>query len=416
MKKSFLTVALAICLFLFVICLIFPKIISWLVVIIFVSLITKQTLDGIKLRQQLLSKKVYKDTVESLKQTLLDHLNKINSNNLYKINKISLLEKVCRDNHQLQTWEKNKRYYQSLPNLMLAFGLLGTFVGITMNLFLLSRNTAGDIPLDKTLEDIIASMAIAFVSSLLALISSVVITKFYPTHDLEIQHENIFNDLEYYLENEYLISKHLPSIQEKIDDLIEAIVNLPQTVKDFETSVSTSSQQLTASANYFENVIQEIAQAFQTDAKVLNQASNNLGKTTKDFSNFTTTLNTSASALNNTRIELADYTVQLQTTINNLANSSSRIQSLIQSNQQDLSTVSVRLEENANTLTSATQAFNINSSQIKEALNNHTGQINIHNSNLQNLSVKIVEYSHIMENIQRDLNNIIKLLQKRQNF
>ena len=63
-----------------------------------------------------------------------------------------------------------------LPNLLLAFGLLGTFIGITLNLYNLSRtiNQAnGDINnLVQQLQTPLQSMGIAFITSLIALVCS----------------------------------------------------------------------------------------------------------------------------------------------------------------------------------------------------------------------------------------------------
>lgn len=83
---------------------------------------------------------------------------------------------------------------------------------------------------------------------------------------------------------------------------------------------------------------------------------------------------------------------------------------MIQSNHNELANVSLRLEENGNSLVSSTQTFNINASQVKESLNNHTGQVSIHNSHLQKLSTQIVNHSQILEGIQQDLQGILNSL------
>ncbi len=409
-QTSLFYLIIFICVLLLALSIFFPNILSWLVVLVFVTLISKFCFDGIRMRQRMLDNNLLEQIVNNLNSELDQVLRNFSRNQLYKINKLSILDRIYRQSPELQIWEKNQRYYQGLPNLLLAFGLLGTFVGITINLFLLSRNTGGQIPLDKTLEDIIGSMAIAFISSLAALVSSVVLTKFYPAYDLEIQKNNIFNQLEYYIENECKFFLDLPSIQEKIDDLIQTLVKFPQSIQDLEKSVSNSSQNLVTSVNTFQVKTQDAGNTINNSSQILNRTINEFTTVTKDFANFTSTLKISSSSLEKTTIALANYTQNLQTVINNLNNSLSRIQNLIQSNQNELANVSLRLEENGNSLVSSTQTFNINASQVKESLNNHTGQVSIHNSHLQKLSTRIVNHSQILENIQQDLQSILNSL------
>jgi len=403
-------VIIFICVLLLVLSIFFPNILSWLVVLVFVTLISKLCFDGIRIRQRMLDNSQLEQIVNNLTLELDAVLRKFSQNKLSKINKLSLLDKIYRDNHELQIWEKNQRYYQSLPNLLLAFGLLGTFVGITINLFLLSRNTGGEIPLDKTLEDIIGSMAIAFISSLAALVSSVILTKFYPAYDLESQKNHIFNQLEYYIENECKILLDLPIVQEKIDDLIQALVNFPQSINNLEKSVSNSSQNLVQSVNTFQIKTQDAGNTIKTSAHILNGTIDDFIKVTQDFANFTSTLKISSSSLEETTIALANYTQNLQAFIQTFKNSLSRIQNLIQSNQNELSQISLRLEENGNSLVSSTQDFNIDASQVKESLNNHTGQVRIHNFHLQKVSTQIANHSQILENIQQNLQDIINTI------
>ena len=409
-QNSLLYVIIFICVLLLVLSIFFPNILSWLVVLVFVTLISKLCFDGIRIRKRMLDNSQLEQIVNNLTLDLDKVLRKFSQNKLSKINKLSLLEKIYRDNYELQVWEKNQRYYQSLPNLLLAFGLLGTFVGITINLFLLSRNTGGEIPLDKTLEDIIGSMAIAFISSLAALVSSVILTKFYPAYDLESQKNHIFNQLEYYIENECQILLDLPNVQEKIDDLIQALVNFPQSINNLEKSVSNSSQNLVQSVNTFQIRTQDAGNTIKNSAHILNRTIDDFIKVTQDFANFTSTLKISSSSLEETTTSLANYTENLQSFIQTFKNSLLRIQNLIQSNQNELSQISLRLEENGNSLVSSTQDFNIDASQVKESLNNHTGQVRIHNFNLQKVSTQIANHSQILEKIQQNLQDIINTL------
>jgi len=289
----------------------------------------------------------------------------------------------------------------------LSCGLLGTFIGITINLFLLSRNTGGEIPLDKTLEDIIGSMAIAFISSLTALVGSVVLTKFYPVYDLEIARDKMLNKLEYYLDNECKILLELPTVTEKVDELIQCFFNLPQNINILEQTIWASYNKIVTTTDDFQTKINNTVNVINTNTNILNDVVSNLTNITRYFYSFTSTLKTSSTSLNRTTEELANYNQQIQTAINNLHSNSSRIQNLVQNNHHELSQISLRLEDSYNSLISSTQTFNTNTIEIKEALINHTSQINIHNSSLQELSSGINKHNQNLQHIQKNLQNIL---------
>lgn len=391
-----------ICFVLLLLYLITPSFIPWfpfLIVLAFVGLTVKSTIDGIRLKNALL-KQV--NTIEQTIQVeLLQKIKGISKNQQEKINKLALIEKRCSENQELKIWERNKRSYQALPNSLLAIGLLGTFLGITMNLFLISRNTAGELQLQTALPDIIGSMAIAFVSSLAALAGSVFLTKFHPTYDLDIEKEKLLISLEDYLDNDFFISQNQPTVGDKIDVLIKSIDNyskslnnfittLPKNTQDFQNAVTAASNTLNTSANNFQAVANQSSQSMQTGANVLSNATNNLARLTTTFSDITSSLRDSTKSFDKTIDKLEDYADNLQDIGEALVNNSSQIQNLIQNNQQNLTHVSDRLLQNANTLSATSQSFNNNISQLTTSLTQHTGQVGNHNNRLQNL-VGVIE-------------------------
>lgn len=396
-----------------------PSLIPWfpvLVVIAFIGLTAKSTIDGIRLKEKL-SKQV--DIIEQqIKSELIQKVKVISKNQYDKINKLALIEKICSENKELGSWEKNKRSYQLLPNSLLALGLLGTFLGITMNLFFISRNTGGDLELQKALPEIIGSMAIAFISSLAALAGSVFLTKFYPTYDLDLEKDKLLISLEDYLDNDFLISQNQPTVADKIDVLIKTIDNysqslksfittLPKNTQDFQNAVTAASNTLNTSANNFQAVANQSSQSMQTGANVLSNATNNLAKLTTTFSNITTSLHGSTKSFDKAIDSLQNYTDNLQAIGNTLVNNSSQIQSLIKNNQQNLTQVSDRLEQNANTLSTSSQSFNNNVSQLTTSL---TKQIN----QLQNIADKIDINTQEMKQIQTSMSKFLTVLARLQ--
>ncbi|BAY12700.1 methyl-accepting chemotaxis protein [Calothrix sp. NIES-2098] len=387
-----------ICFVLFLLYLITPSFIPWfpfLIVLAFVGLTVKSTIDGIRLKNALLQQI---DIIEQKIQTeLLQKVKGISKNQYEKINKIALIEKRCSENQELKIWERHKRSYQLLPNSLLALGLLGTFLGITMNLFLISRNTGGELQLQKALPDIIGSMAIAFVSSLAALAGSVFLTKFHPTYDLDLEKDKLLISLEDYLDNDFFLSQNQPTVAEKIDVLIQSIDNyskslnsfvttLPKNTQDFQNAVTAASNTLNTSANNFQAVANQSSQSMQTGANVLSNATNNLARLTTTFSDITSSLRDSTKSFDKAIDKLEDYADNLQDIGDALVKNSSQIQSLIQNNQQNLTHVSDRLVQNANTLSASSQSFNTNVSQLTTSLTQHTGQVGNHNNRLQSLA------------------------------
>ncbi|MDZ8051747.1 MAG: hypothetical protein RMX68_028005 [Aulosira sp. ZfuVER01] len=387
-----------ICFALFLLYLITPSFIPWfpfLIVLAFVGLTVKSTIDGIRLKKALLQQI---DIIEQKIQTeLIQKVKGISKNQYEKINKIALIEKRCSENQELKIWERHKRSYQLLPNSLLALGLLGTFLGITMNLFLISRNTGGELQLQKALPDIIGSMAIAFVSSLAALAGSVFLTKFHPTYDLDLEKDKLLISLEDYLDNDFFLSQNQPTVAEKIDVLIKSIDNyskslntfittLPKNTQDFQNAVTAASNILNTSANNFQAVANQSSQSMQTGANVLSNATNNLVRLTTTFSDITSSLRDSTKSFDKAIDKLEDYADNLQDIGKALVNNSSQIQSLIQNNQQNLNQVSDRLVQNANTLSATSQSFNNHVSQLTTSLSQHTGQVGNHNNRLQSLA------------------------------
>ncbi|NES82418.1 MAG: methyl-accepting chemotaxis protein [Moorea sp. SIO2B7] len=96
-----------------------------------------------------------------------------------------------------------------LPNLLLAFGLLGTFLGITINLTSLSQTiNKVDINDIKTLvgelNTPLQGMGIAFITSLIAVTCSSFLTVINLSWNTTLSKSGLINSLEDYLDNIYL--------------------------------------------------------------------------------------------------------------------------------------------------------------------------------------------------------------------
>ena len=127
-------------------------------------------------------------------------------------------------------WEIADRFCRILPNILLTFGLLGTFIGITLNLnnitATLNQVDSRNInTLIDQLQQPLEGMGIAFISSLVAIACSAILTLnniYYNTTALKLQ---IFSILEDYLDNVYL--PEIPS-HSRLDQAVDRMVSQQQ--------------------------------------------------------------------------------------------------------------------------------------------------------------------------------------------
>lgn len=122
--------------------------------------------------------------------------------------------------------EEGEYITKNLPNLLLAFGLLGTFLGITLNLNSISQiiNEGGtDIAnLTSKLESPLQSMGIAFITSLIGLFCSSILTINNLKHNVNLEKSVLLNNLEDYLDNIY---KPLVGGDTRLDKAVNKMVD-----------------------------------------------------------------------------------------------------------------------------------------------------------------------------------------------
>ncbi len=96
-----------------------------------------------------------------------------------------------------------------LPNLLLSMGLLGTFIGITLNLTALSETVSNATAVDinsllQALQKPLQGMGIAFITSLVSILFSAIVTVVNGLFNTAIAKNQLVNSLEDYLDNIYL--------------------------------------------------------------------------------------------------------------------------------------------------------------------------------------------------------------------
>ena len=155
-----------------------------------------------------------------------------------------------------------------LPNLLLSFGLLGTFLGITINLATLSQTiTQVDITdltsLIEELDKPLQGMGVAFVSSLIAIACSALLTVINLIWNTNLVKSSLLSFIEDYLDNIYL-----PQIQPvaAIDIALERFSN------DFGYMLNNLSSTIENSITNAFSKIEKTAHTFESAANTLEQS------------------------------------------------------------------------------------------------------------------------------------------------
>ena len=155
-----------------------------------------------------------------------------------------------------------------LPNLLLSFGLLGTFLGITINLTSLSQTiTTVDVPditsLIEELNQPLQGMGVAFITSLIAIACSALLTVVNLFWNTNIAKSNLLSFLEDYVDNVYL-----PTVQEDsvLDATIERISNNFSSMIDhlgntIEESITTAFARMENSVHIFDQAANTLDQS-----------------------------------------------------------------------------------------------------------------------------------------------------------
>jgi hypothetical protein len=229
---------------------------------------------------------------------------------LESVNTSALLEGIYQEEQftflgkewKVEQWDY---FCRILPNLLIAFGLLGTFLGITQNLTsisdILDTNGAGDMIAMQSLKEPLKSMGIAFSSSLVALLCSSIITIINFVWNTNIAKSELLTALEDYLDNiyqptieghtrldkavdrmvnqqnEFLINFHanvsqtfataLTSISDKViegnRDANQAVIQLANRFTESSGTISNSADNFLKAARFLENQVNQIKQVIQ---------------------------------------------------------------------------------------------------------------------------------------------------------
>ncbi|MDB9434772.1 methyl-accepting chemotaxis protein [Microcystis aeruginosa] len=202
---------------------------------------------------------------------------------LYHAEKFTFMSKSLR-------CEKWDYFVRVLPNLLLAFGLLGTFFGITLNLTgistLIDINNVDVQSLGEKLKTPLESMGIAFITSLIGLACSSLLTVINLIFNTNLAKANLISSLEDYLDNTVKGNSRLDKAVNRMVEKQETFLN------NFHNEVTRVLE------SSLRKVAKEIADGNQETAKLVTQVCERLTETAGTLSTGATTFQRSAFELN----------------------------------------------------------------------------------------------------------------------
>jgi hypothetical protein len=199
-------------------------------------------------------------------------------------------------------WEQIEQFGRNLPNLLIAFGLLGTFWGITFNLSELNQtlNSSNANQISTLLPQIqkqLQGMGIAFFSSLIAIFFSALLTISNWVFNLNLVKNQLLTSLEDYLDNIYqpTIPGHTP-IDKAVDRLVsefsDFLYRFGDTVRDaVESSLGEKIQEIIELNDRASNLALQVYTNFQSSASTISKSSNEMQYSIATFENAIASLN-----------------------------------------------------------------------------------------------------------------------------
>lgn len=320
------------------------------------------------------------------------------SSNLEQVNTAALIDQIY---SQEKVWfiscEQIDYFCRTLPNLLLSFGLLGTFIGITLNLSALSQtltqtNISDVDSLVRELQEPLKGMGIAFIASLTGIFFSAVLTVVNLIKNTSIAKYKLISAIEDYLDNIYL-----PKVQgsNRIDKAVDRLVfefkdflgRFGTTVRDaVESSLGAKIQQIVDVNKQSSDLARQVYSGFQESsstiarsasdlqvagdkfteaaqifeqsqfAQLLSTATKDLFSIQKSFSNSASVLAESVSSIELAVIEFHNSNqkiINLTEEISSINQTSIQVLELHQNNQQSLDEIIPQLRQGAQSFQSA---------------------------------------------------------------
>ncbi|MFM6023234.1 MAG: hypothetical protein ACKPER_09960 [Dolichospermum sp.] len=410
-------------------------------------------------------------------QTLEDRFEQA-SKQLEQVNTGALIDQIySQETIKGFTCEQIDYLCRILPNLLLAFGLLGTFLGITINLSTLSQTinqtNASDINnLVSELQKPLEGMSIAFTTSLTGLFFSALLTIVNFIFNSGLAKYRLISSLEDYLDNVYF-----PEVQgdTRLDKIVnkmvsqqdEFLTNFGETVrKAVEQSMGKVAKQIADGNKETTDLARQVYEKFTDAAGTISRAANEfqdsmsaLNKTSQIFkqsaetfnqSEFPLKLSLAVADLSNTQQKFSESATSLAATteliINTLIGIENSSQSLIslseeikamnqtsiqvlelhQNNQNLMSEIIPQLQQGANSYQKAVNKLDDldqrihdkanNFDQLMTAMSQLLENVKTYTTESQNSNQSLINLGEEIKSINQTSIQVLELHQTNQNL
>jgi methyl-accepting chemotaxis protein len=236
--------------------------------------------------------------------------------NQHEVNTQAIIERHF--NHDFRSLNVGERFVRAAVSLMIILGLLGTFYGLTLSignlveLLSAGQHTEMLTSMDSIIGGLIDSvrgMSVAFVTSLFAIACAILLTVLTIFNNIETARENLFVDLEEYLDN--VVARE---VSQEIDSEYEMLNKaLKSTLDDFSSNMERSFNYvvesfqgpLTAATSEIGNASDQLLKSIA----LFDRSLANFRENTRDFSEFNHHLRTNIDRMN---VGFADLTETLK--------------------------------------------------------------------------------------------------------
>ena len=318
-------------------------------------------------------------------------------------------------------------FCQTLPNLLLAFGLLGTFIGISSNLYSLSQTIdRGAADVDKLVSQLqipLQNMGVAFYTSLAAIMCSSILIVVNSRCNTNFAKSLLISSLEDYLDNIFKIKVQGDT---RLDKAVDRMVKQQEEFLNrfhekvgtvLQTTIGNAANKMVAANQGFQNNVDSMVDRFNNISSSIAASAETFKES--DFANKLTTatnqLITIPQQFNDSTAILHQSTYALGRAIDNINTSTQQTNSLIEQvnnlNQKStelLITSDRHIEQEVSSL-----------NNIVNTLNKHKEQVNLSIGNFGEKIIKSVEQqtgNNIIElqKLTSGINNNLDLLQQTQ--
>lgn len=319
------------------------------------------------------------------------------SSDIERVNTVALIDQVySREKVGLMSCEQIDYICRTLPSLLLAFGVLGTFLGITINLSSLSQTISQTATSDvnslmQEIQEPLKSMGIAFTTSLVGILFSALLTVVNLLKNTSVAKYKLISAIEDYLDNIYLpkvqgnnrLDKAVDrlvfefkdflgrfgttvrqavesSLGAKIQQIVDVNVQANQLARQVYNGFQESAGTISSSVNEFENAVavmvtnvekyQQSAQIFENSqfpqklskaATKLEHIQNNFSKSAMNLNSASQFIEIAVTELQNSSKKVVDLSEEVRT----LNQNSIQALELHQNNQRSLSEIVPQLQQ-----------------------------------------------------------------------